>query len=302
MEGTNRLSSKPCKLLFVHTLQFSLTLFGIMNFENISRMPWGNFVAYYLRPQTNITDDEEDSEGLASAKRVMDLYERFAFADDQFRNLRLKITPRVVEGPWLVRKAVGKGNKAAKLAEHIELTYHREVVMSKGNSTETYSHDKDTAESDPEVNLKDEPQLREEKAKKSLGKYLEVEVNVSNSAVGNSILSVVAGYMSCVSIDLGMVIEGVEERELPERILGALRFHKLDINAPFLPPWKGTDDEDIDPSFQSTNVQPENESEVKEGQENENNTSQDELQPLASEASPANVKSNHDKKPAAICE
>ena len=265
-------------------------------------MHWGNFVAYYLRPQTNITDNEEDNEGLASAKRVMDLYERFAFADDQFRNLRLKMTPRVVEGPWLVRKAVGKGNKAAKLAEHIELTYHREVLVSKGSSTETHSHDNDTAESDPEVNLVDEPQLREEKVKKGLGKYLEVEVNVSNSAVGNSILSVVAGYMSCVSIDLGMVIEGVEERELPERILGALRFHKLDINAPFLPPWKGTDDEDIGPSSQSTTVQPENKSEVKEGQENEINTSQDELQPPASDTSPANVKSNHDKKPVAICE
>ena len=166
-------------------------------------------------PETDVNEHEE------STKRVLALYDRFyTAASDEYRNARLKMTPRVVEGPWLVRKAVGKGDKAAKLAEHIELKYYRDAADARwGGEGEG------------------EDSARE--CDGDMGRYLEVEVNVSNSAVGNSILSVVARYIHSVTIDLGMTIEGTEEHELPERLLGALRFHNLDINAPFLPPYNG---------------------------------------------------------------
>lgn len=72
-----------------------------------------------------------------------------------------------------------------------------------------------------------------------------MDINVSNSAVGNRILAVVKTYVSSVSIDLGFVVEGVAEDELPERLLGALRFHSLDVaNAPYLPPCPPTSPRD----------------------------------------------------------
>ena len=188
-------------------------------------LPWGNFVGYFLRPHIAVLQKSsadhptEGSEDLESAKRVLRLYDRFSSADeeDEYRDLRLKMTPRVVEGPWLVRKAVGKGNKAAKLAEHIELSYYREIIGDDDGSNDGNGGQGGGRSA-------------------SCGRYFEVEINVSNSAVGNSILSVVTGYISSVSIDLGMTIEGVNQGELPERVLGALRFHNLDIgSAPFMP-------------------------------------------------------------------
>jgi hypothetical protein len=51
-------------------------------------------------------------------------------------------------------------------------------------------------------------------------------------------LNVVKTYVSSVALDLGFVVEGVTQPELPERLLGALRFHSLDVeNLPCLPPF-----------------------------------------------------------------
>jgi len=119
----------------------------------------------------------------------------------------------VFDGPWLVRHAVGKGNKAAKLGEHIELKYY------------VGPH------------------------------HFEIDVNVSQSAFGNRILSVVTSYISSVSIDLGFVVEGVEEAQLPERVLGALRFHSLDLpNAPFLPPQSATSPTEENPRLSPSSI------------------------------------------------
>jgi hypothetical protein len=136
-----------------------------------------------------------------SARRTHALYDTFLNGSDADCDALLKIIPRVFDGPWLVRQAVGKGNKAAKLAEHIELTYHRGPG------------------------------------------YFEVDVDVSASAVGNRILGVVKAYVATVAVDLGFVVEGTQSSELPERLIGALRFHALDVvNAPFLPPCAAAED------------------------------------------------------------
>ncbi|KAH8072655.1 DUF1336-containing protein [Aureococcus anophagefferens] len=74
-------------------------------------MPWGNFVIYWARPPPD---------GGAAA-RVLDDFVRAR--DDGHRDARLKLIPRVVEGNWLVRRAVGGGHNAAKLAEALKLSY-----------------------------------------------------------------------------------------------------------------------------------------------------------------------------------
>ena len=211
-------------------------------------LPWGNFVAYFLRPPKPKSSAKgngvqqqgkgtPDSSGVAEASassreasissgegedtttttttttptearaeeeaalRVHALYDSFIEGSDSDRDGVLKIIPRVFDGPWLVRQAVGKGNKAAKLAEHIELTYYRGP------------------------------------------NYFEVDVDVSASAVGNRVLGVVRAYVASVAVDLGFFLEGICDEELPERLLGALRFHSLDVvNAPLLPPFAAAED------------------------------------------------------------
>jgi hypothetical protein len=123
----------------------------------------------------------------------------------------------------LVKRAVGKGNKAAKLAEHIELTYPNNRPSGDGDG-------------DDDNGGADAAGTAEGKNKVNNPHWCEVELDVSKSALGNRVLGVVTTYIQSVSIDLGFMVEGVSSQELPERVLGALRFHSLDIpNAPYLP-------------------------------------------------------------------
>jgi hypothetical protein len=133
-------------------------------------LPWGNFALYWAAP-------EEEH----------DVLQQFLDSDDDaYRDARLKLIPRVVEGNWLVRRAVGPGSKAAKLAETIELKYARGAG------------------------------------------YVEVSADLCGSATARRILSVVRSGTSGLVLDLALVVEGTNEAELPERVLGAARLHRVD--------------------------------------------------------------------------
>eukprot|EP00635_Sarcinochrysidales_sp_CCMP3193_P000575 CAMPEP_0118906414 /NCGR_PEP_ID=MMETSP1166-20130328/10138_1 /TAXON_ID=1104430 /ORGANISM="Chrysoreinhardia sp, Strain CCMP3193" /LENGTH=998 /DNA_ID=CAMNT_0006845723 /DNA_START=1 /DNA_END=2997 /DNA_ORIENTATION=- len=139
--------------------------------------------------------DDERNDDLDDEAIARDVFERFIDGDDNYRDNRLKMIPRVVEGNWIVRRAVGGGNNAAKLAEGIKLTYF----------------------SGPD--------------------YFEVDVDIVGSPLARRILSVARSATSTLVLDLAFVIEGVERRELPERILGAVRIHRVDPDkAPLLEP------------------------------------------------------------------
>ena len=115
--------------------------------------------------------------------------------DDAYRDARLKLIPRVVEGNWLVRRAVGPGSKAAKLSETIELRYSRGAG------------------------------------------YLEISADLCGSATARRILSVVRSGTAGLVLDLALVVEGTTDAELPERVLGAARLHRVDPDlAEPLPP------------------------------------------------------------------
>jgi len=154
-------------------------------------LPWASFVAYF-RPMHGgispfIGDEAYDR-----------LIERFINgsdeSDEEFRRRRLKIIPSCVEGPLLVKSAVG--SKPAIVGTKIDQRCY------KGNG------------------------------------YFEVSIDITSSKAAGYILKVVRTYVSKVSIGLAFVIEGQCEEELPERILGALVFHKLDlVNAPTFDQW-----------------------------------------------------------------
>eukprot|EP00471_Norrisiella_sphaerica_P013362 CAMPEP_0184493522 /NCGR_PEP_ID=MMETSP0113_2-20130426/26207_1 /TAXON_ID=91329 /ORGANISM="Norrisiella sphaerica, Strain BC52" /LENGTH=764 /DNA_ID=CAMNT_0026878813 /DNA_START=332 /DNA_END=2626 /DNA_ORIENTATION=+ len=59
--------------------------------------------------------------------------------------------------------------------------------------------------------------------------YLEIDVDIATSYVAQKILGVVQGYCKSLIVDLGFLIEGREEKELPEVMLGAVRFHNVDL-------------------------------------------------------------------------
>ncbi|KAJ8598974.1 hypothetical protein CTAYLR_009266 [Chrysophaeum taylorii] len=186
-------------------------------------MPWGNLVVYWatekqprqrqrrrqrrrLKPRrsSDTSDDtsssDDDSDDPPDSRRAHDdaartVFERFAAGDDAYRDARLKLIPRVVEGNWIVRRAVGSGTNAAKLAEAVKLSYF----------------------SGPD--------------------YFEVDLDIVGSPLARRILSVVRSATSTLVLDLAFVIEGVKPEELPERILGAVRMHRVNPDdAPVLKP------------------------------------------------------------------
>ena len=57
-----------------------------------------------------------------------------------------------------------------------------------------------------------------------------------SSKIAGSVLGVVMKYVKHVTIDLAFIVESKTVEELPENIIGALRFHKLNPEtAPELP-------------------------------------------------------------------
>mmetsp|Transcript_10060 Transcript_10060/g.16764 ORF Transcript_10060/g.16764 Transcript_10060/m.16764 type:complete len:216 (+) Transcript_10060:146-793(+) len=109
----------------------------------------------------------------------------FIEGTDEYRNRRMKIIPRCIEGPWVVRTAVGQ--TPAIMGTKIQQNYY------------------------------------------STKEYFELEVNVQSSKAAGTILAAVKSFTKLVSIDLAFVLQGENEAELPERILGCLRFYKLDV-------------------------------------------------------------------------
>ncbi len=56
------------------------------------------------------------------------ILDRFINSDDKFRDSRFKFIPRVIEGPWVVRKGVGE--KPALLGKKVKQNYYRSVELN----------------------------------------------------------------------------------------------------------------------------------------------------------------------------
>jgi len=62
--------------------------------------------------------------------------------------------------------------------------------------------------------------------------YMEVDIDVSASRVGSAIFRVVKGYASYLTLDLTLILEGQDDDELPESILGGCRLRQIDLSRP----------------------------------------------------------------------
>ena len=97
----------------------------------------------------------------------------------------------VVDGPWIVKKAVGPGTSPAMIGRDLPLQYY----------------------------------FTEPTAKKK-GVY-EVDVLVTASRIARGILNVVKGHTKSLTIAFAFIIEASEEAQLPETVLCAFQVHEV---------------------------------------------------------------------------
>ncbi|XP_016575419.1 protein ENHANCED DISEASE RESISTANCE 2-like isoform X4 [Capsicum annuum] len=57
--------------------------------------------------------------------------------------------------------------------------------------------------------------------------YIEVDIDIGSSVIANAIVHLAYNYISTLTVDLAFLIESQTQSELPEQILGAVRFSEL---------------------------------------------------------------------------
>jgi hypothetical protein len=132
-------------------------------------------------------------DGLSASERTLAMW---LAGDAAYRNERLKLISYVPEGPWLVRNMVT--GKPALIGKKLPVNY--KYTPQEGSKMD----------------------------------FLECDLDIGNSSkTARRIVSVCRRYMSALSVDIGFVIEGKTEEELPEEMMGAIRIHEVDpIKAP----------------------------------------------------------------------
>jgi hypothetical protein len=152
-------------------------------------LPFGNFVSYFSIPPL---------EEFPSKLRTV--WTSFLQGDQQYRDARLKLLPVVMDGPWIVKTAVGGGKSPALLGKAIPIQYFFRDADERGK-----------------------------------GVY-EVDVIITASAIAKGILSVVKGHTKSVSIAFAIIIEANQADELPETVLCSFQVHSLHLEeCPMLP-------------------------------------------------------------------
>ena len=108
----------------------------------------------------------------------------FFGSDDNFRNNRFKLIPKIVDGPFMLKMAV-----------------------------------------------KDTPALIGKKLKQQYFKgenYFELDVDVGSSSVAKYIVGMAIGASKIVVVDMGFCLQGEDEEELPEVLMGAVTCDHID--------------------------------------------------------------------------
>jgi hypothetical protein len=173
------------------------------------RLPWGVFISYFEIPERFIPfvrkRYEFDYDGPVPDINKMSPGERcaarFLQADQATKNKVLKIVPVVVEGPWVVKSVVG-GKPA--------------IIVNKLPVNWIY-----------------------EKASPGKALYLEADLDIVSSSAARGILSVTRSHTQVLTLDLGFVVQGNKQDELPEQMLVGVRNHGIDpLTASPLPPMK----------------------------------------------------------------
>ena len=150
-------------------------------------LPFGNFVSYFTIPPLEEFPD-----------KLRLVWTKFLQGDQQYRDARLKLLPVVIDGPWIVKAAVGNGTAPALLGKVIPLQYFFREPSNK------------------------------EKDGFRKGAY-EVDVIITASSIAKGILSVVKGHTKSLTIAFAFIIEAATQEELPETVLCSFQVHALHL-------------------------------------------------------------------------
>eukprot|EP00250_Pteridium_aquilinum_P004269 c14493_g1_i1 orf=975-3260(-) len=115
------------------------------------------------------------------------LLDRFVNGSNTYRDSRFKLIPRIVEGYWFVKRAVG--TKACLLGKAVTCHYFRQ------------------------------------------DNFLEIDVDIGSSSVARSIINLVLGHITNLVVDMAILIEGRDEAELPEFLLGTTRVSRVELQS-----------------------------------------------------------------------
>ena len=144
--------------------------------------PFYHLVLYYAIDDMKTIDG---SDGTPFSK----LCQKFIFGDsDEFRDKTFKLIPQIVEGNFIVRKAVG--STPAIMGKKLRQMYSR------------------------------------------TDRYLELILDCASSQVATGVIKLSLGYAKTLMVDMGFVLEGDEEKYLPERIFGCCRLKFIDFTKP----------------------------------------------------------------------
>ena len=80
--------------------------------------------------------------------------------------------------------------------------------------------------------VKDTPTLLGNKLKQYYYKddhYFEVDVDVGSSSVARNVVGLAIGYSKAIVVDMGICLQGNEENELPEVMIGATSCIHVDM-------------------------------------------------------------------------
>ncbi|KAL3822658.1 hypothetical protein ACHAXA_001811 [Cyclostephanos tholiformis] len=171
------------------------------------RLPWGIFVSYheiperflpFLRRGNRYGDLDRPLPPMNGMTAGDRAVCKFFLSDKDAKNKAWKLIPVVVDGPWVVKRVVG--GKPAIVGTKLPISY-------------VY-----------------QPPDR------GLSEYFEADLDIVSSAAARNVLAVVRSYTQVLTIDLGYVVQGSTDDELPEQMMVGLRLHGLDpLTADLLP-------------------------------------------------------------------
>lgn len=115
---------------------------------------------------------------------------RFVAGTDADRTNYFKLIPKVVQGSWIVKQAVG--TTPVILGRKLTTTYHKGAL--EGGR-----------------------------------RYLEIDVDIGSSSAASSVVGLVQPATKSLVVDLAVLLEGTKQDELPEGLLGTVRMAQLDL-------------------------------------------------------------------------
>lgn len=110
---------------------------------------------------------------------------------DRRRSTKFKLIPRVPQGSWVVRQSVG--TTPVLLGQKLQTKYFRGRAPGGAG-------------------------------------YFEVDVDLTSNTVANSVTRLVVNAITSLVVDLAPLVEGQTRAELPERLIGAIRYDHLDLS------------------------------------------------------------------------